>query len=103
MQPEERLGANRNHSQIQSHRFFRDISWQNLHKQTPPEIKQYFLVSFSCIQEVVKIGSISVQGQNSSMPLLRNDFSKIFEDVFTMTLFTEMIPSDSVEVNLKRI
>jgi len=43
VQPEERLGANRNHSQIQSHRFFRDISWQNLHKQTPPEIKQYFL------------------------------------------------------------
>ena len=28
--------------------------------------------------------------QNSNMPFLRNEFSKIFEDIFTMMYFTEM-------------
>ena len=28
--------------------------------------------------------------QNSNMPFLRNEFSKIFEDFFTMALFSEM-------------
>ena len=37
-----------------------------------------------------QIGTISTSDQNSSMPFLRNEFSKIFEDLFTVTLFTEI-------------
>ena len=29
------------------------------------------------------------RAQSSNMPLLRNEFLKIFEDLFTMTLFTK--------------
>ena len=33
---------------------------------------------------------MSASDQNSNMPFLRNEFSKIFEDLFTMTLFSKM-------------
>ena len=34
--------------------------------------------------------TMSASDQNSTMPFLRNEFSKIFEEIFTMTLFTKM-------------
>ena len=34
--------------------------------------------------------TISALDPNSNMPFLRNEFSKIFEDLFTMREFTEM-------------
>ena len=34
---------------------------------------------------------ISALDQNSNRPFLKNEFSKIFEDIFKVTLFTEMI------------
>ena len=33
---------------------------------------------------------MSASDQNSNMPFLRNEFSKVFEDLFTMTLFRKM-------------
>ena len=33
---------------------------------------------------------MSASGQNSNMPFLRNELLKIFEDLFTMKLFTNM-------------
>ena len=33
---------------------------------------------------------MTASDQNSNMPLLRNDFSKIFEDLFTMTWFAKL-------------
>ena len=34
--------------------------------------------------------TMNVSDQNSTMPFLRNEFSKIFEDIFTMTFFTKV-------------
>ena len=41
-------------------------------------------------EELVKLETISASDQNFDMSFLRNEFSKIFEDLFVMTLFTEM-------------
>ena len=55
----------------------------------------YFLINHILIMNLIlilksQIGTISTSDQNSSMPFLRNEFSKIFEDLFTVTLFTEI-------------
>ena len=41
-------------------------------------------------EEYIKIETMRASDQNSSMPFLRNELLKIFEDLFTMTLFTKM-------------
>ena len=41
-------------------------------------------------QEYLRIEKISALDQSSNMPFLRNEFSKIFQDLFTMALFTVM-------------
>ena len=42
------------------------------------------------IVRVPKIETINASDHDSNIPFLRNEFLKIFEDFFTMTLFTEM-------------
>ena len=40
--------------------------------------------------ETVKTETIDASDENSNMPLLRKEFSKIFEDLFTITFFKAM-------------
>ena len=40
--------------------------------------------------ERLRIETTGASDQNFSMPFLRNEFSKIYEDSFTMTKFSEM-------------
>ena len=44
----------------------------------------------SSFEELVKLERMSASDLNFNMPLSRNEFSKIFEDLFTMTLFEKM-------------
>ena len=46
---------------------------------------------------------MSASDQNSNMPFLRNEFLKIFEDVFMMTLFTKMTHKFHVGYILKHV
>ena len=41
MGPADRLGANKKHDQIKDHAFFKEIKWENLRDQTPPDIRPY--------------------------------------------------------------
>ena len=44
---------------------------------------------------------MSAFDQNSNMPFLRNEFSKIFEELFTITLFSKMkIIYDQTKINM---
>ena len=45
--------------------------------------------------------TISASDQNSNMPFSRNEFSKIFEDFFTMIFFTNMTHIYDVDDILK--
>ena len=40
--------------------------------------------------ENIEIATKGISDQNSNIPFLRNEFSRISEDVFTMTLFTKI-------------
>ena len=46
--------------------------------------------SYFLLEEYFKIETISAFYQNSNMPFLRNEFSKIFEELSTMMLFSEI-------------
>ena len=52
--------------------------------------RNFILIMNISFEEKLKIEQISALDQNSYMPFMRNEFSKIFEDLFTMTKFTEM-------------
>ena len=60
---------------------------------------------FWILSKVQKKETMSASDQNSKMPFLRNEFSKIFEDLFTVTLFTKMIhfydQTKNLELKLK--
>ena len=45
------------------------------------------LLSF---EEYIKMETMGASDQNANIPFLRNEFLKVFEDLFTMTLFTKM-------------
>ena len=42
------------------------------------------------ILKQIKPEAISASDQNSNMPFLRNEFPKLFEDLFAKTLFTKI-------------
>ena len=44
---------------------------------------------------------MSASDQSSNMPFFRNEFSKIFEDFFTMTLFKMITHIYDLTANLK--
>ena len=44
---------------------------------------------------------MSASDQNSYMPFLRNEISKIFEDLFTMTLLSKMTHNNDPTKNKK--
>ena len=50
---------------------------------------------------LVKLETIIASDQNSYMPFLRNEFSKICENLFTMTFFAEMTHFYDQMKNLK--
>ena len=67
---------------------FRDVSWKFV--ITIFVKMMFWLWTKLSSEEYIKIDTMSASDQISNMPFLRNEFSKIFQDLFTMTLFTKM-------------
>ena len=53
-------------------------------------VKKYILIINLNVISRVKIETTSASDQNSNMAFLRNEFSEIFENLFTMTLLTDL-------------
>ena len=54
------------------------------------DVALYILIINLIVFERVNMEAISLLDQNSNTPFLRNEFSKSFEDCFTITLLTKM-------------
>ena len=62
--------------------------------------KVLYLVNLK-IELILKIETMSALYHNSHKPFLRNEFSEIFEDLFTLTLLTKTTDINDRTKNLK--
>ena len=63
---------------------FHENSWKRFFNN------HYFDNELNCHFKLVKIETMSTSDQYSNIPFLGNEFSKMFEDLFTIRLFTMM-------------